>query len=211
MLFPENRAVASYALAENFPVLTPREALSIEDARAELGEALGCVAAHDLTALRRVYDLTSKKLFGICLRICGDRGGAEDVMQDVLIKIWTHSATYDPARSSPITWLCAIARNSSIDWLRVNDRHSSGPSSPHHEVADPSVGAEQELLARQQDDRLHLCLEELEKRQRSCIRAAFFDGMTYADLAKQMNTPLSTIKTWVRRGMQQLRMCLSDG
>lgn len=193
------------------PVLIPKATLSVEMARAELGEALACVADRDLTALRRVYDLTSTKLFGICLRVCGDRSGAEDVMQDVLIKVWTHSATYDPARSSPITWLCAIARNSSIDWLRANDRQSSGPSALNHEVADNSVGAEQGLLDRQQDDRLHLCLEQLEERQRFCIRAAFFDGVTYADIAKQIDTPLGTVKTWVRRGMQHLRTCLSDG
>lgn len=198
-------------LAGKLALLTSKATLSVEKGRVELGEALACVADHDLNALRRVYDLTSTKLFGICLRVCGDRSGAEDVMQDVLIKIWTHSATYDPARSSPITWLCAIARNSSIDWLRANDRQPSGPSAPNYEVADNSVGAEQGLLDRQEDEQLHLCLERLEERQRFCIRAAFFDGVTYADIAKQIDTPLGTVKTWVRRGMQHLRTCLSDG
>ncbi len=78
-------------------------------------------------------------------------------------------------------------------------------------MADNSVGAEQGLLDRQEDEQLHLCLERLEERQRFCIRAAFFDGVTYADIAKQIDTPLGTVKTWVRRGMQHLRTCLSDG
>ncbi len=172
---------------------------------------LACVSDRDGAALRRVYDQTSAKLFGICFRICADRSGAEDVMQDVLIKIWTHAGTFDPTRSSPITWLCAIARNTSIDWLRVNDRNPIQHFDAIDTISDKRPGAEEDLLNAERQERLHHCLEELEDRQRFCIRAAFFDGFTYSDLAGQMDTPINTVKTWVRRGMQRLKMCLSDG
>ncbi|KAB2858515.1 MAG: RNA polymerase subunit sigma, partial [Sphingopyxis terrae] len=81
------------------------------EAREALVAALAAVARQDRAALRQVYDLTSAKLFGICLRICGDRGSAEDVLQAVYLKIWDRAGQFDAARASPITWLAAIARN----------------------------------------------------------------------------------------------------
>lgn len=96
------------------------------EAREALVAALAAVARQDRAALRQVYDLTSAKLFGICLRICGDRGSAEDVLQAVYLKIWDRAGQFDAARASPITWLAAIARNSAIDWRRSAAVRGSG-------------------------------------------------------------------------------------
>src|ERR1700682_1124291 len=87
--------------------------------RSQLVAALVRVAGGDRTALRTIYQDTSAKLFGVCLRILNDRGEAEDVLQDVYVTVWRKAASFDPARASPITWLVAIARNRSIDRLRA--------------------------------------------------------------------------------------------
>src|SRR3954471_23610815 len=89
-----------------------------DTSRSQLAAALVRVAGRDRAALRIVYDDTSAKLFGVCLRILNDRSEAEDVLQDVYVTVWRKAGTFDPGRASPITWLVAIARNRSIDKLR---------------------------------------------------------------------------------------------
>src|SRR5258705_13060817 len=86
--------------------------------RSQLAAALARVAGGDRAALRIVYQDTSAKLYGVCLRILKDRAEAEDVLQDVFVAVWRKAASFDPGRASPITWLVAIARNRSIDRVR---------------------------------------------------------------------------------------------
>src|SRR5919197_5513946 len=95
----------------------------------ELAAALVRVAGGDRAALRLVYQETSAKLFGVCLRILRDRSEAEDVLQDVYVTVWRKAASFDPDRASPITWMVAIARNRSIDRLR--SRAAGGRPGPH--------------------------------------------------------------------------------
>ena len=88
--------------------------------RKQLAAALNRVAHGDRPALRLVYDMTSAKLFGACLRILNDRSEAEDVLQEVYLTVWNKAAGFDEARASPITWLVAIARNrANVDWLKA--------------------------------------------------------------------------------------------
>src|SRR6195256_2922690 len=89
--------------------------------RSQLAAALARVATGDRAALRLVYQDTSAKLFGVCLRILNDRSEAEDVIQDVYLTVWRKAGSFDPSRASPITWLVAIARNRAIDRLRATN------------------------------------------------------------------------------------------
>jgi len=156
--------------------------------RSELAAALARVAAGDRTALRLVYQDTSAKLFGVCLRILNDRSEAEDVLQEVYVTVWRKAASFDPSRASPITWLVAIARNRAIDRLRAS--------------------AIDMVLQGEQHARLKTCLGELEERHAEAIRWAFLDGVTYEQLAERMGVPLGTMKSWIRRGLLKLRACL---
>lgn len=185
-----------------------------DEARAQLTAALTAVGRGDRAALRQVYDLTAAKLFGICLRICGERASAEDVLQTVYIKVWERAGQFDAARASPITWLATIARNGAIDWRRsVAGRavRDALPETAAFAVADEAPRADQLLVAAEEGEQLHRCLDELEARTRTCIRSAFFDGSTYAELAERENVPLGTMKSWIRRGLLRLKDCLGDG
>lgn len=185
-------------------------ASGVEDAaRARLTDALVRTGAQDARAFRLVYRLTGAKLFGICLRICGERKAAEDVLQDVYLTVWTRAAGFDASRGSAIAWLSTIARNRSIDWRRTN-RPVTTSDAMLAEIADDAPSAPDLMLLDERERALHLCLEDLEERQRTAIRTAFFDGFTYAELAERAAVPLGTMKSWVRRGLLRLRECL-DG
>jgi RNA polymerase sigma factor (sigma-70 family) len=177
--------------------------------RSQLAAALARVAAGDRAALRIVYQDTSAKLFGVCLRILNDRGEAEDVLQDVYVTVWRKAGSFDPARASPITWLVAIARNRAIDRLRSSAMsRRSEPIETAEDVRDDAPAALDLVVAAEQQERLKTCLGELEERHAGVIRAAFLDGVTYEQLAQRMDVPLGTMKSWIRRGLMKLRTCL---
>src|SRR5258708_31990228 len=139
--------------------------MGAEDNRSQLVAALARVAGGDRAALKIVYQDTSAKLFGVCLRILNDRSEAEDVLQEVYLTVWRKAASFDPARASPITWLVAIARNRSIDRLRAGaGRRRMDPIEAAGDVRDPAPVAAELLQAAPETGRLRLCLEELEAR-----------------------------------------------
>jgi RNA polymerase sigma factor (sigma-70 family) len=182
-----------------------------EDARQRLVIALGRVAAGERTALRDVYDLTSAKLFGVTLRILHDEAEAEDVLQDVYVTVWNRAGSFDPARASPITWLCTLARNRAIDRLRALRHHRARADlDAAYGVADETPGALAQMEADGEARRLAACLDALEPRSKDAIRAAFYGGRTYEDLARGAGVPLGTMKSMIRRGLIRLRGCLEE-
>lgn len=170
-------------------------------ARARLNADLGLAATGDRAAFARIYAGTSHKLGGIVLRLVHDREAAEDVLQEVYLKIWDRAGSFDPARASPVTWMATIARNTAIDSQRRRDRRREDGEPA--DSADASVSEDPDLrigLAR--------CMTLLDDRQRQSIRSAFFDGYSYAEMATHASVPLGTMKSWVRRGLERLRFCL---
>lgn len=167
------------------------------------------LADGDKTALEEIYRATRVKLFGICLRILGDRKEAEDALQDVYVNLWQRADRYDPARASPIAWLAAFARNRAIDRLRTGKvRAGAVPIEEAAPLADETPLAEALLIDRERNAQIHTCLATLDERTQGHIRAAFFEGKTYAQLAEQAGVPLGTMKSWIRRGLMRLRVCL---
>jgi RNA polymerase sigma-70 factor (ECF subfamily) len=181
------------------------------DERQRLVDALIRVREGSQSALEEVYSRTSSKLFGICLRILGDRSEAEDALQEVYVNVWRRAGSFDPSRASPISWLAAMARNRAIDHVRSSGRRKQDPLELAAEIADDSASAPELIEQDQESGRLHHCLDELEQRQRAAIRSAFFDGYTYSELADRTDVPLGTMKSWVRRGLLRLKECLGNG
>ena len=176
----------------------------------ELARVLVATGEEDRAAFARLYALTSAKLFGICLRICGERSVAEDVLQEVYLTIWRRAGAYEPARGDARGWLAAIARNRAIDRRRAMGRVVLVGADNLPEPPDPSPLASDMLLVDEEGRRLHGCLNGLTAEQRDAIRTAFFDGVTYAELADRRGVPQGTVKSWIRRGLLRLRKCLDD-
>lgn len=177
--------------------------------RDQLSALLRACAGGDRAAFEALYGRTSAKLFGICLRISGQPGEAEEALQDAYLAIWRKAGQFDARLASPITWLAMIARNKAIDRVRA-DRvgRAAVPIDLSAELADdnPSVAAQAEAQAEAR--RLQSCIGQLPGEQRNAIRIAFFEGITYEEIAARSDTPLGTVKSWIRRGLIKLKACL---
>lgn len=185
--------------------------MDLDANRSLIAGALGRIPDGDRAALQTVYRLTSAKLFGVCLRILGEHGEAEDVLQDVYVTVWRKAADFDARRASPMTWLIAIARNRAIDRLRASRRSRNMEAiDAATDVADSAAGADAALESLQEHVKLHGCLDGLASHERAALRGAFFDGSTYEDLATRMKVPLGTMKSWIRRAMVKLKACLEQ-
>jgi RNA polymerase sigma-70 factor (ECF subfamily) len=179
------------------------------DANRRLIAALARIPHGDRAALQTLYRLTSAKLFGVALRILGERGEAEDVLQEVYVTVWRKADDFDPARASPMTWLIAISRNRAIDRLRATRRRRHmEPIDAAAKVVDSAPAADTLIENTETNARLHGCLDGLDADERAALRGAFFDGNTYEELAERTSTPLGTMKSRIRRAMIKLKNCL---
>lgn len=167
-------------------------------------------ALRDEAAFQALYAATSAKLFGICLRVLGQRAEAEDALQDTFVKIWHNADRYKVNGLSPMTWLITIARNTAIDRLRTR-RADTTDIDTQTVLADPAPGPEARVMAMSESGRIATCLGELEPQKSEAVKRAYLQGETYQMLADSFDVPLNTVRTWLRRSLIKLKACLSDG
>ena len=187
----------------------------------ELSQLLARAGLGDRTAFASLYERSSGHLFAVVLRIQRDRAQAEDLLQEIYVSVWKAAASFDAARSQPLTWLTHIARNRAIDSLRraqTQPRTESLSGAADDDRPDPQdalASAEPgplDLLGQASDKRqLSQCMEHLSPPQRQSVALAFFDGLSHAEVAEQLREPLGTVKSWVRRALQTLKGCLERG
>lgn len=182
---------------------------------AELMEALG---QGEIQALERLYDRYSALVFSVSLRVLHDAQLAEDVVQEVFLRLWRQPASFDPGRGRFISWLMSVTRNRALDELRrVSRRNRSedqeeDESNPLDGVAsadrmdDPALGAE----LREQREAVRAAMTRLPPEQRRAIELAYFSGLTQAEISDVTGDPLGTVKTRIRLGMRKLRDALDE-
>lgn len=166
------------------------------------------VARKDRKAFALLYNATAPKLLGAVLRILRDRGWADDVIQESYIKIWQKADQFNTGKSSPITWLVSIARNSAIDELRKHPTGRTTTSQELDELAGQQVSAQEQLEGQQVTSHLNHCIEQLEKDRQDMVRLAYLNGWPREELAKHFEQPLNTVKTWLHRSLKQIKRCL---
>jgi RNA polymerase sigma-70 factor, ECF subfamily len=177
------------------------------DTTRSIDSLLQATAKADRQAFRALYDAYAPKLFGISMRICGERLLAEDALQETFSEIWHKADQFDPSRGRGEAWIAVIARNRAIDVIRRRSRDSFvAPDDIWSTVAiaDPSQlsdgGVEYMTLVK--------CLEELEDKQREAVLLAYYEGASREELAGHFHAPVNTVKTWLRRSLAALRSCL---
>ena len=175
---------------------------------ADIEDIMARIKLRDRQALAALYDATSGKLFGVCLRVLKNRSEAEDVLHDVYVRVWQKADTYAITGHSPMTWLITVARNMAIDRLRKK-RPETGSDDAMSLVADDGPGPEGAAIASSERARIETRMGELEDDRADAVRAAYLEGETYKDLAKRFDVPLNTMRTWLRRSLMKLRDCLT--
>lgn len=167
----------------------------------------------DESALKSLYTATSPKLYSLLLRIVKKRETAEEILQEVFLKVWNRADDYHSGKGSVMTWICTIARNRALDEIRKRNPAEPGPEIDETSWDDESgmfMGPLQDTMRESEARRIEVCLESLENNQKQSIFLAFFHGKTHIEIARFLDIPLGTVKSWVRRGLKQLRDCLDS-
>ncbi len=167
---------------------------------------LAAVAAGDGDALAVLYGQTSGRLMAVLLRLLRRRELAEEVLHDVYLRVWERAKSFDPARGSALGWLVAVARNTALDHFRRHRREVVGIEDMDLTVVEPA--GPDLAMASAARRALQACLERLEPEPRRCVLLAYQHGLTYEEMAARLDRPIGTVKSWVRRSLSRLRLCL---
>lgn len=175
----------------------------------DISSLLARIALRDRQAFDLLYQHTSAKLFGVTLRLLKDRSEAEEALQEIYVKIWQRADRYGISQASAMSWLIAIARNHSIDRLRAR-KQAFASIDDKPDIADNAPTPEARAMASAMRARIDACLEQLDAKKADAVRGAYLDGYAYQELADRLETPLNTIRTWLRRSLLKLRDCLEE-
>jgi RNA polymerase sigma-70 factor (ECF subfamily) len=167
----------------------------------------------EASALGVLYDRYSGAVFGLCRRILGDSAEAEEASLDTFRQIWEQADRYDAGRARPLTWLLTIARSRSLDRVRARGRRRQVPMAPDDEQllralernALPSAGALGRVLERELAERVRGVLARLGSSQREAVELSYYAGLSHAEIAERLETPLGTVKTRIRQGLVRMR------
>jgi RNA polymerase sigma-70 factor (ECF subfamily) len=174
-------------------------------------DLLARIARREAAALSQLYDCFAHALRAVAIRFLHEEAEADDVLQEVFLKVWDHAQDYAPAQGTPATWLITIARNASLNRLRARQRKAAAleraaaepePDAPRSDSAyECLVSAERAALVRQ-------ALAELPDEQRVPLELAYLHGLTYEAVAERLGHPLGSVKSRLRRGMARMKTLL---
>ncbi|WP_344781268.1 ECF RNA polymerase sigma factor SigK [Gordonia caeni] len=179
---------------------------------AELAALLERIARSDAAAYAEFYDRTGARVFGMVLRVLRDRGYSEETTQEVYLQVWREAAAYRRTEGSPIAWLIAIAHRRAVDRVRAETAATR---------RDLTYGARQvtalidevgeEVADREAAGLVRRCLGRLTERQAEAVGLAYYEGLTYSEVADRLAVALPTVKSRIRDGLKRLRGCLDGG
>ena len=176
---------------------------------ATLTELISNCAAGNESAFEDIYKKVSPQIFAILKRMLKSDALAQEALQESFIKIWNNAADYKAEKSKPRTWLISIARNHAIDTLRKRSiREDNELQVDTHAVDGFPENAAQFDKLYENSEQLILCLDELSEPARQCVVRSYCEGFSHEELSDQLQRPIGTIKSWIRRSLLSLKECL---
>ena len=148
------------------------------------------------------------------MRVVTNREWAEDVLQEAFITIWRVACDYKASLSPPMAWMALVVRSRGLDFLRRRSSERADKMQELDDVISDTVAGDSPnpmdtAQASQQARALHQCMSQLESKQREVVSLAYMRDLSHGELAAQLKLPLGTVKTWIRRGLEQLRACMA--
>lgn len=178
---------------------------------ARLESLLRRCALQDRTAFDELYRATSPNVLACLLAILRRRDLAEEALQEVYVRIWRRADQFDAYRGRALAWLVSIGRYHAIDLLRASRTTVALSDATAARLDDPAATfAFDNVESTRTGAMLRHCLEQLSSEQRQCVVLAYTHGLTHDDIAIQVASPLGTVKSWLRRGLQSLRRCMQS-
>lgn len=174
----------------------------------ELLPLLSATAQGNKQAFAKLYNATSPKLFAISLKMLSNRAHAEEALQDAFVKIWHNASEYQVTKGTVISWMISIVRYRSLDSLRYHKVRKEQALDDDYASADDLTDTPLEVDY-EDESKLVDCIEQLDEQQKQAIHLAYYKGLTHSELVDHIETPLGTVKSWIRRGLQQLQRCLT--
>lgn len=173
------------------------------------------IATGDASALEGLYDKYVRQCFGLALRLVGEPGLAEEVVQEVFTKLWSSPNSYSAQRGAFVSWLLSLVHHRCIDELRRRSRtevalDTDDPLSTLNTAADPQPDPSDQVWLMEQQRVVRKALMELQVNQRQVLELAYFGGLSQSQIAAKLGQPLGTVKTRMRMGLQNLRVMLDQ-
>lgn len=168
------------------------------------------IAAGDASALEALYDRYVRQCFGLALRMVGEPGLAEEVVQEVFLKLWSRPDSYSPQKGAFVSWLLSLVHHRAVDELRKRSRtevalDNDQPLSVINTRPDPQPDPSEQVWVMEQQRVVRQALGELPENQRLVLELAYFGGLSQSQIAERTSQPLGTVKTRMRMGLQNLR------
>jgi RNA polymerase sigma-70 factor (ECF subfamily) len=182
------------------------------DVRPRQAELMRRIAAGDPAALSELYDLSSRFVYGICLKVLRNHADAEEVTLDVYTQAWRQAARFDADRGEPLAWLLMLARSRAIDRFRARggvQRHEEDFDQARN-LASPLIDPESGSALAERASTVRAALACLPAEQREVIELAYFQGLTHTEIAEKLGQPLGTAKSRIRLALQRLRQALGS-
>lgn len=168
---------------------------------------LSATAQGDQRAFAELYQSTSGRLYAIGLQMLRRRDLAEEAVQEAFVRIWHNAGEYHQEKGAVLTWMTSIVRYRALDMLRATKsrREDNEQTAPE---AEDTQSPEVELYQNRDKVRIDRCLDHLEDQQKQAIHLAYFKGLTHSELCDHLGSPLGSVKSWIRRGLERLKRCL---
>ncbi|MFE3328091.1 ECF RNA polymerase sigma factor SigK [Streptomyces sp. NPDC059176] len=187
----------------------PASSGSSHPAELRLDEVIQRVARGDKEAFTVLYDAVVDTVFGIVVKVVRNRAQSEEVAQEVMIDLWRRAPRFDPGKGNVHAWVTMLAHRRAVD--RVRSVEAAANRDHDHAVRDqqrPYDDVAERVESRLESQQVRRCMKQLTELQRQAVTLAYYQGLTYREVAESLRTPLPTIKTRMRDGLIRLRDCM---